>query len=167
MDKYVPRSLQHHLAGGKITYTDIIRYDPKLIASPPFRLPVESIPPVFSNRVYLALCAAADLLCSLSWLLPDQFRLLARCDVVTSLPAALSSNHRSSKVRRRDLPLNRAPLIMHVAQTWKIIKLSGRLQQGQTQTMQADNAHVHLPTKPFRHLKCAPICSTQSMHNWM
>ncbi|KAK9830764.1 hypothetical protein WJX74_006040 [Apatococcus lobatus] len=50
MDKYVPRSLQHHLAGGKITYTDIIRYDPKLIASAPFKLPVESIPPVFSNR---------------------------------------------------------------------------------------------------------------------
>ena len=51
MDKYVPRSLQHHLSGGKITYTDIIRYDPKLIASAPFKLPVESIPPVFSNRV--------------------------------------------------------------------------------------------------------------------
>ncbi len=56
MDKFVPRSLQQHIAGGKITYTDIIRYDPKLIAHAPYRLPVSSIPPVFSNRVSQILC---------------------------------------------------------------------------------------------------------------
>lgn len=49
----MPKRLQHYIPGGELTYTDIIRYDPKLLEQPPFKLIVHSIPPIFKNKVHL------------------------------------------------------------------------------------------------------------------
>jgi hypothetical protein len=51
IDRFVPKRLQHYIPGGELTYTDIIRYDPKLLENPPFKLLVHSIPPIFKNQV--------------------------------------------------------------------------------------------------------------------
>ena len=51
IDRFVPKRLQHYIPGGELTYTDIIRYDPKLLENPPFKLLVHSIPPIFKNKV--------------------------------------------------------------------------------------------------------------------
>ncbi|CAL8471107.1 g10649 [Coccomyxa elongata] len=49
VNKYVPKSLQKHFSEG-LHYTDIITYDPKLIACAPYRLPVKSIAPIFPEK---------------------------------------------------------------------------------------------------------------------
>ncbi len=56
VDKYVPKSLQKHFSEG-LHYTDIITYDPKLIACAPYRLPVKSIAPIFPEKVNVQVCA--------------------------------------------------------------------------------------------------------------
>lgn len=33
IDRFVPKRLQHYIPGGELTYTDIIRYDPKVCFS--------------------------------------------------------------------------------------------------------------------------------------
>jgi len=53
LDKFVPKRLQKHFNGGKLQYTDIIKYDPAKIARSPFVLDVTSIPPIFAERVRL------------------------------------------------------------------------------------------------------------------
>ena len=55
VDKYVPKSFQRHFAKQGLQYTDIITYDPKLIACPPYRLPVKSIAPILPEKVYKCL----------------------------------------------------------------------------------------------------------------
>jgi hypothetical protein len=54
IDRFVPKRLQHYIPGGELTYTDIIRYDPKLLENPPFKLLVHSIPPIFKNKVRMS-----------------------------------------------------------------------------------------------------------------
>ena len=53
MDVFVPRPLQRHLMKDGFHYTDIIRYDPREIADPPYRLHVTSIPPILPSKVSL------------------------------------------------------------------------------------------------------------------
>ena len=53
VDKYVPKSLQRHFSKEGLHYTDIITYDPKLIARAPYRLPVKSIAPILPEKVHL------------------------------------------------------------------------------------------------------------------
>jgi len=53
LDKFVPKRLHKHFKGGKLQYTDIIRYDPAKIARSPFVLDVTSIPPILAERVRL------------------------------------------------------------------------------------------------------------------
>jgi hypothetical protein len=51
LDKFVPKGLQKYIAKHGLQYTDIITYDPKLIARSPYRLPVRSIPPKLPEKV--------------------------------------------------------------------------------------------------------------------
>jgi hypothetical protein len=53
VDNYVPKSLQRHFSKEGLHYTDIITYDPKLIARAPYRLPVKSIAPILPEKVHL------------------------------------------------------------------------------------------------------------------
>ncbi|BDA45295.1 hypothetical protein COCOBI_07-0820 [Coccomyxa sp. Obi] len=50
VDKYVPKGLQKHFSKEGLHYTDIITYDPKLIAFAPYRLPVKSIAPILPEK---------------------------------------------------------------------------------------------------------------------
>ncbi|KAK9901312.1 hypothetical protein WJX75_005857 [Coccomyxa subellipsoidea] len=50
VDNYVPKSLQRHFSKEGLHYTDIITYDPKLIARAPYRLPVKSIAPILPEK---------------------------------------------------------------------------------------------------------------------
>ena len=53
-DKYVPSGvakLAQRMIGNKLVYTDILSYDPQKLQRPPFEIGVNSIPPVFRNKV--------------------------------------------------------------------------------------------------------------------
>lgn len=50
VDQYVPKKIQRYMPGN-LEYTDIIRYDPAHLKSPPFVLHLHSVPPVFARKV--------------------------------------------------------------------------------------------------------------------
>jgi hypothetical protein len=53
INKYVPSHLRKYLHGGSIAYTDILRYLSlgTATAIPPYRVTVETIPPLFAQKV--------------------------------------------------------------------------------------------------------------------
>ena len=53
-DKYVPSGvakLAQRMIGSKLVYTDILSYNSQKLQEPPFEIGVNSIPPVFRDKV--------------------------------------------------------------------------------------------------------------------
>lgn len=84
VDKYVPKSLQKHFSKDGLHYTDIITYDPKLIACAPYRLPVKSIAPIFPEKVSVPDCACLECV-----------------PYVGTSPSVFTVSRQASRIRRR------------------------------------------------------------------